>query len=96
MPRGIPGRCCSRPGPGGEVGVRWIVHFSATTTAASTCPDSPTVVHAFSSVHDIASRLVSARVVVCGVACHVPFVLFTPPAFERATKVNRWNWGSLT
>ena len=51
---------------GGEGGVSWIVHFvpfhlSARRTAAFTGPDSPTAVHAFGEVHEIASRSVSAR-----------------------------------
>ena len=50
------------PGGEGEGGVGWIVHFvpfhlSATRTAAFTGPDSPTAVHAFGEVHEIASRV---------------------------------------
>ena len=78
----------------------WIVHFvpfrfSAIRTGALTCADSPTVVHAFGPVREVEWTLVSARAVVCGVACHVPFVLSTPTASERATGQMGGIWGSL-
>jgi hypothetical protein len=78
--------------PGGEGGVGWIVHFvpfhlSDKRTAASTGPDSPTAVHAFGEVHEIASR--SVAVLDTATADPCPMVSVTPLTRSAAIRAIR-------